>query len=109
MQKTESFLITLRKRRPIRSRFFQKYKCAIYIGSHKVVRAADRAIDMTFRRKMNNPAGLALQENAAHSDGVNDIRVHKLVSSIVADFFQVPEVAGVGQLVKIDDPRAFCL
>jgi hypothetical protein len=50
-----------------------------------------------------------LLKQTCHQIEVANIAVHKEVSRVISDRLQTAEVAGVGQLVQVDDPRRFAL
>ena len=54
MQKSKPFPILIGQLRPVRSRFLQQTECSIYVGADEIVRTTNGAIDMAFRRKMND-------------------------------------------------------
>ena len=58
---------------------------------------------MAFRRKMKNCARLVLGKQAVERRAVADIRLGENVTRIVLDRRQRLAIAGIGQLVDVDD------
>ena len=65
--------------------------------------AVDRAVDVAFRREVHDRIGLVLAEQRRHRFAVADVGLLESVARILCDRLQRLEVAGVGELVDVDD------
>ena len=82
---------------------FQQVKGADDIGLDKVFRAVDGAVHMAFGGKVEDGAWLVLGQQTADQLGIADIALHEEVARVVLHCGQSFEVAGVGQLVQVED------
>ena len=100
MVKAEALRLGLRQRAPIAERLLQENESADDIGLHEFAGSVDRAIDVAFRRQVQNHVGLEIGEGAPHRRCVGDIRPNELKARVVLYRRQRIEVAGVGKLVE---------
>ena len=106
VQETERRAIRFRQRRPISARFFQQAECAVDVGANKIVGAVNGAVDMAFGGEMNDGARLFAPKQVAQTIAIDNVALLKAIARIAFDGSQVLEIAGIGQLVEIDDARA---
>ena len=90
------------QRLPVRARRFQQGKGADNIGVDKGRRAMDRAINMAFGGEMDQCPWTMRVQQLADQRPVANIAVHELVPRITVQAAQRIQVAGIGELVKID-------
>ena len=102
---TKRRAIRFRQRRPISARFFKQAECAVDVGANKIVGAVDGPVDMALGGEMNDRARLFAPKQIAQTISVDDVAPLKAIARIAFDGSQVLEIAGVSQLVEIDDPR----
>ncbi len=73
------------------------------VGLDERAGAVDRAVDVRLGGEVHHRVGLVLLENAADLVGVANIDVLEVIAGAVAGLGERFEVAGVGQLVDVDD------
>ncbi len=64
---------------------------------------------MALGGKVNDGSRAVLLKQAAHEGAVADIAMNEDVSRIIADGLKISQIAGVGQLVEIDQGRGLLL
>jgi hypothetical protein len=93
------------KRLPIAARAFEKIEGSDDVRLDELGRIVDRTIDVAFGREVHDRAGLVLVQELAHQSAVVDVSAHEDVLLIACERTEIVEVAGIGQLVEIDDGR----
>ena len=73
------------------------------IGASKGEGVLDTAVDMTLGCKVDDAIDLLVLHQLIEGIEVTDVHLDKLVVGTVLDILQIGEVAGIGQLVKVDD------
>ncbi len=101
MQEAEFCLVG--QRLIVCARGLQQSKRAVDVGLQKCFRARDRAVHMRLRGEVHDRRRLVLFKQRRDQSGVVDIAVHEGVRGVLLHGRQVFRVAGVGQLVQIDD------
>ena len=81
----------------------EKGKCAHHVGAGESEGVEDRAVHMAFGREMDHAVDLIFLHDAAHLVVVADVGPDEGIVGFVLDVLQVGEVAGVGELVEVDD------
>ena len=95
--------VALAKGLPVPPGFFQQGKGADDVGLHEGGRAVNGAVHMAFGGKMHDAGRLEDFKGRAHGGGVRNIRLDEVVAGMVLYIGQRGEVAGIGQLVDVDD------
>jgi hypothetical protein len=72
------------------------------VGHDELAGVEDRAVDVRLGSEMED--ALDVLQDAADKIPVADVAPDELVADVASDVVQVVEVAGVGQLVEVDDP-----
>ena len=67
-------------------------------------RIPDRAVDMAFGRKVDDPVDVILPEQRPQHIQVADVTLLEHVVRGILDVPQVGKIPGIGQLVEVDDP-----
>src|SRR5688572_12816676 len=89
------------------ARFLQQHEGADNIGVDEVTGGVDRAVDMGFRRKVQDRIRALTLEQSSDGLAVGDVGLHKAVARACGDARERSKVGGVGELVEIDD-RPVC-
>ncbi len=79
---------------------------SVDVGAEEGLGAVDGAIDVALCGEVHDSAGLVLCEEARDERGVTDITLNEGVVRVVVNGGEVGWVAGVGELVEIDDGTA---
>jgi len=66
----------------------------------------DRAVDVALGREVDDRPGSMCREQPPHEPAVADVAAHEAVTRVVPERRQVGEIAGVGELVQVDDRLA---
>ena len=103
MVEAEAVRFGLGQRAPIGERLLQKHKRADDVGLHELGGSVDRAIDVAFRRQMQDHVRLEIVECFAHCRRVGDICANKLKAWMILDRRKRIEIAGIGELVDDKD------
>ncbi len=103
MQETKAASFLLSQTSPVRPHFFQKRKSTVHIRADEIIRFPDGSIDVALGRKVHKGPWLAAFQQAPHQASVCDIAVHKLVSRLGCDCFQVAQISCVGEFVEVDN------
>src|SRR5260370_41652919 len=107
MQETERRAIGLGKHRPVGSRFFEQAESAVDIGADEIVGAVDGAVDVALSGEVNDSAGSLALEQVAQKIAIDNVALLAAIARVGFDGTPVVEIASVGQLVEIQDSRAF--
>src|SRR5689334_8389899 len=91
------------KSAPVRKRRLQQNIASEHVGLNKVFGPIDRAVDMTFRRKMHDRIRLELPEQVGHAGLVANVRAHEMKTRMPRDSGKRGHRAGIGQLVDDED------
>lgn len=73
------------------------------IGASKGEGVLDTAVDMTLGCKVDDAIDLLVLHQLVEGFEVADIHLDKLIVGATLDILQVGEVAGIGELIKIDN------
>ena len=103
MVKAEAVRFGLWQRAPIAERLLQQDEGADDIGLHERGGPVDRAIDMAFRRQMQDDVGLEVGQRSLHRRRVGDIRPDESKARMVLHRRQRIEIARIGELVDDKD------
>ena len=96
-------LVFLGQGLPIEFRGLQQAERAHDVGLGEGERVLDAAIDMGFRREVDDAIDLLVLHQLVDAVEVADVHPDELVVGFVLDILQIGQVAGVGQLVQVDD------
>ena len=103
VQEAEGFLGLALQAVVVGAGAFQQVKGADDIGLDEVFRAVDGAVHMAFSGKVEDGARLVLGQQTADQLRIADIALHEEVARVVLHCGQGFKVAGVGQLVQVED------
>ena len=78
-------------------------KVPVDVGPDELAGAVDRAVDVRLGGQVHHGVGLMLLEDPGDLRGVADVDMLEVVAGVVPGLGQRGEVAGVGQLVDVDD------
>ena len=73
------------------------------IGADELLRMFNGTVHMRLRRKVDDDIGLYLLEKAVDKLAVRDVAADKAVVRRIFDRLAVFKVAGIGQLIEVDD------
>ena len=103
MQEAESRLILFAKAPPVGACGLKKMESPNNVGLDKLAGAMNRAVHMRLGGEVHNSARLVLGEDFVDEDAIADIPSNKDVARIGLKRSEILQVAGVGELVEIDD------
>ena len=106
MMEAESLAFRALQPVPILARGLKQRAGADDIGLDEFRRAVDRTVDMGLGGQMHHPSRPVLGKNARERRGVEDIRLLEDMARVFARRAQGFQIAGIGQLVEIDDSLA---
>jgi hypothetical protein len=89
--------------RPIMTCGLQQYVGANDVGLNEFGRSRDRAIDVRFCGQMHDGIRLMLTQNTINLVSITDINAFERIPLALTDFSQRLKVAGVGQLIDVND------
>lgn len=81
----------------------EQREAAVDVGGDEWRRSGDRAVDVGLGGEVEQGARLVARQQAGHQVGIADVAVHEQVARIAGQRGQVVQVAGVGELVEVDD------
>src|SRR6185437_13159595 len=87
--------------------FFQQAERSIQVGVDEVVRAVNRAVDVTLRREMDDRSRPMCDQQLGNEFTIANVALQKSISAIGRNIGEIRGVSGVGQLVEIDDSGSF--
>jgi hypothetical protein len=93
----------VRKARPVATHRLQQAEGAHDVGFDEVAWAVDGAVHMAFGRKVHHRAGLVFGQQARDQRGVANVALHKHVVRVALQAGEGFGVAGVGELVEVDN------
>jgi len=96
--------VLLRQALPVRLGGLQHGQGADDVGLREGEGVLDGAVHMGFRREVDDAAHLVFGDDLQYRVKVADVGLDKGVVGLVLDIPEVREVAGIGQLVQVDDP-----
>lgn len=76
---------------------------AHHIGSHEDLRVGDAAVHVGLCRKVDDVVGIIVRDELCDELFITDITVNKDVSWVILQIFQVFQVTGIGESIKVDD------
>ena len=87
----------------------QQVDGAHHVALHKDLRILDGAVHMALGGKVDDVVEIVLLEQALHQFLVADVALHEHMAGVTLHVLQVFQVAGVGQLIQVDqqDLRVF--
>ena len=88
-------------RDPALAHGLQQREHAEDVGAQEAVRLHQRTIDMRLGGEVHD--GVHAAQRLAHQRGVADIALHERVARVALDVGEIRGIAGVGELVEIDD------
>ena len=103
VQKTKRRALGIRQGAPISAHRLQQAKAAHDVGLDEVFRPMDGAVHMAFGRKVEHRARTVLRQQPIDQGPVADVALHEVVAGVALQAGQVLAVAGVGELVQVDD------
>lgn len=103
MVEAEGFALFRRHLLPVGAGRFKQIECADDIGLDKLACRIDRAVDMAFRSQVHHGIRLVLCEYAVEFGSVANIHLLKSVARIIGYLGQRFQIAGISQLIDIDD------
>ena len=103
MVKAEAILGSAVERCPMPPSRLEQLEGAVDVRLDERARAIDRAVHVALGGEMHDDVGLVILEDAAERAGIADVGVFEAVARVVGDTGQIVEVAGVGQLVEVQD------
>ena len=95
--------VLLGQRFPIEFGSLQQRECSHNVGTCKGERVFYGAVHMTLGSKVDDTVHLLLLHQLIEGVEVADVHLHKLVVGLILDVLQIGKVAGIGQLVEVDD------
>ena len=96
-------LILLGQRLPVELGGLQQAQRAHHVGAGEGERVLDRAIHMALGCQVDDAIHLLLLHQLVERLEVADVHLHEFVVGLVLHVLEVGEVAGVGELVEVDD------
>lgn len=96
-------LILLRQRLPIELCGLKQRQCAHHVGSGEGERVLDGTVDVTFGSQVDDAVDPLVLHQTVESVEIADVHLHELIVRLVLYVLQVGQIAGIGQLVKVDD------
>ena len=106
MQQPEGSLGAGRQAAPVGPDRLQQVEGSHDVGLDEFARSMDGAVDMRFGRKIDDGTGLVLRQQAVDQRRVAEISVDKHMPRIAIQRGEVLPVAGIGELVQVDDRLA---
>src|SRR5690554_678923 len=103
MMKTKRSLTLRRQLTPVGSRRLKQHIGAYNVGLNKLAGAINGAVYVTFCRKMHDRIRLMHCKHPLHLGGITDIHLFEHIARAVADARQRLKIAGIGQLVEVDN------
>lgn len=88
--------------RPIQAGRVEQFERSYQIGVNERTRAVDGAIDVRFRRQIENHVGSVLSQQLVEQDAIRQISMHEVEVGLMAQGGKVIEIAGVGEQVEHD-------
>src|SRR5581483_8327891 len=105
MEKPESLFFFARHSGPVSPCFFQQAKGSVHVCADEVVGTVDGTVHVALRRKMNNGDRTMGQKYFGNLLAIAHVSMNEGISLIGRNRRQVCGIAGIGELVKIDDVR----
>src|ERR1700722_6363425 len=105
MQKAKSAAIGLGQRGPVGTSFFKQREGSVDVRADEIVGAVNRSVDVALSCEMNDGARLFASEQSGEGFAVQNMAALETVVRVSFDCVQVVEIAGVSELVEIDDAR----
>ena len=93
-------------RLPVGARFLEQCPGADHVRLHELGRPGDRAVDVALGGEVHDGARAMRGEQVPDPLALADVALHETVPRVVAHRVQIAGVAGVGQLVEVDDRLA---
>ncbi len=87
----------------------QQVHGAQHIALDKDLGVFDAAVNMAFGCKVDDIIRIVLSDQVGDERFVADVALHKDVTGVILDVLQVLEVAGIGQLVEVDEADVLIL
>ena len=103
LQETKRFPRLCRQRRHMRTRSLKQPEGADNVGLNERSRPMDGTIHMGFGSKIDHRARLMPVKEFCQQGCIGDVPLDKHVPGIRGNGLQVLQIAGVGQLVEVDD------
>lgn len=96
-------LIFLRQRLPIELCGLKQRQSAHHVGAGECERVLDGTVYMAFGSQVDNAVDPLFLHQTVEGVEITDVHLHEPVVGAVLYVLQVGQIAGVGQLVKVDD------
>ncbi len=103
MKETEGFAVVASEGFVVGAGGLQKDEGAFDVGAEEDVRAEDRAVDVAFGGEVEDGARPVLVDDAGYESGVGDVAMDEDVIRGVGNGSEIFGVAGVGELVEVDE------
>ena len=91
------------QRIPIPTRGIEQRECADNIGGNKIRGPVNRAIDVALGCEIDDGPRPVKAQQMQHQVSITDVAADEYVSRIALERGEIAEIAGVGQLVEVDD------
>ena len=88
---------------PVPAACFQQLERAENVGSYKLGRPKNAAVDVALRGEVHDRIGVVTREHTLDSGGIRDIDPFQTVVRRIGDRLQTVEVRRVSQLVNVDE------
>ena len=102
MEEAEGSLLGIWQVIPVTTHGFEEVKGADDVGLNELARAMNRTIDMALGSKVDNGARFNIGQQVGDEVTVADAAANKLMTWVAFEFFEVLEVAGVGEQVEVN-------
>jgi hypothetical protein len=103
MEEAEGFLGRIIETIPVDTSGLKEIEGANDVGLDELGGPMDGAINMGLGGKVNDGARLMLRKELRNEYGITDITTSKGMAGVPLDGGEVLEIAGVGELVEVDD------
>ena len=105
MQETELVSLRLRQPFPVRPSGHEQFDGPHDVGLHEITRAVNGPVDVRLRREVDDRGRLVAVEKLRHQSTIPDVPPHEDVILAIVDFGERIEIAGVRELIQIDDAK----
>ena len=92
---------------PVLERRLQQHAGAQDVGLEEDLRCIDRTVDVAFGRQIEHRLGAETGEGGRHLGAICDVSDEETVARQIGNLGEIVPVAGIGQLVDVQDVIAF--
>ncbi len=96
-------LVLFRQRLPVEFGCLEQAQSTHHVGTGKCEGVLDAAVYVALGCQVDDAVHLFLLHQLVEGVEVADVHLHKLVVGFLLDVLQVSQIAGIGQLVEVDD------